>query len=242
MTCPFTVRNSRLLRGEMSLLRMLLGRRLANEEYQRRKLGVFEGLAAMGLDGLASSAYGPEAALTLLMPLGLAGSFLIGAVMTPILVLLAILYISYWQTITAYPSNGGAYTVAKENLGTQASLFAAAALMLDYVLNVAVAISAGVAALVSAAPQLRPHTLTLCLAILALITIANLRGTLDAGRLFAVPTYAFVATFAVLLTIGIAKSLMAGASPTFPLPAWDTPRRQRVCGPSCGHLPPAAPP
>lgn len=131
----------------------------------------------MGLDGLGSSAYGPEAALTILIPLGAASLAYIGLVMVPILLLLAVLYFSYRQTIKAYPSNGGAYTVTKENLGTNVSLLAAAALVVDYVLNVAVGISAGVAALVSVIPALQPHILALCLAILAAITLMNLRGT-----------------------------------------------------------------
>jgi amino acid transporter len=131
----------------------------------------------------------------------------------PILLLLAILYSSYRQTIRAYPSNGGAYTVSKENLGRHASLLAAAALMIDYVLNVAVGISAGVGALISAIPALHPYTLTLCLAVLLLVTLANLRGTPDAGRLFALPTYVFIASFVILLTLGIWKSLAAGGHP-----------------------------
>jgi amino acid transporter len=130
-----------------SLIRLLLGRPLANREYGGRKIGAFEGVPAMGLDGLGSSAYGPEAALTALIPLGAASLSLIGWVMAPILGLLGILFASYWQTIRAYPSNGGAYIVSKENLGTNPSLLAAAALMTDYVLNVAVGISAGVGAL-----------------------------------------------------------------------------------------------
>jgi amino acid transporter len=133
--------------------------------------------------------------------------------MVPILLLLAILYVSYRQTIRAYPTNGGAYTVSKENLGANASLLAAAALMIDYVLNVAVGVSAGVAALVSAAPALRPWTLTLCLAILVLITIVNLRGTLDAGRVFAPPTYLFVMSFLVILAIGVWKTIASAGHP-----------------------------
>src|SRR3982751_1618061 len=94
--------------------------------------------------------------------------------------LLAILYFSYRQTIAAYPVNGGSYTVAKENLGTWAGLLAAAALMIDYTLNVAVGISAGVAALVSAVPALHHYTLPLCLVILTIVTLVNLRGTAEA--------------------------------------------------------------
>src|SRR6478752_5575837 len=158
-----------------------------------RKIGAFEGVPAMGLDGLGSSAYGPEAALTILIPLGAASLSYIGWVMAPIVALLAILFASYWQTIRAYPSNGGAYIVAKENLGTNASLLAAAALMIDYVLNVSVGISAGVGALVSALPALHRYTLPLCLGVLAVITFLNLRGTGEAGLAFALPTYAFLA-------------------------------------------------
>ena len=197
----------------MSLTRLVFGRPLANQEQRERKIGAFEGVPAMGLDGLGSSSYGPEAALTVLIPAGAAGLAAIGWIMAPILFLLLILYISYRQTIRAYPSNGGAYTVSKENLGTNASLLAAAALMIDYVLNVAVGISAGVGALTSAVPLLHPYTLELCLAILALVTIVNLRGTLDAGRLFALPTYLFVASFLLLMMIGIYKTLSAGGHP-----------------------------
>jgi amino acid transporter len=197
----------------MLLLRVLLGRPLSNREQSERKLGPLEGVPAMGLDGLSSSSYGPEAALTVLIPAGAAALAWLGWVMLPILALLAILYVSYRQTIRVYPTNGGAYAVSKENLGANASLLAAAALMIDYVLNVAVGISAGVAALVSAAPALHAWMLTLCLAILALITMVNLRGTLDAGRVFAPPTYLFIASFLVLLVIGVWKTIASGGHP-----------------------------
>ena len=148
----------------MSVISLILGRPLASSEQKEHKIGVLAGLPAMGLDGLASAAYGPEAALTILLPLGVVGLRYVGPITLVILALLAMLYVSYRQTIAAYPVNGGSYTVAKENLGTWAGLLAAAALMLDYVLNVAVGISAGVAALISAAPTLHPYTLPLCLA------------------------------------------------------------------------------
>jgi amino acid transporter len=196
----------------VSVLDLLLGRRLANREQSERKLGAFTGVAAMGLDGLASAAYGPEAALAVLIPLGLAGPAWLLPIMGVILCLLFILFVSYRQTIAAYPSNGGAYTVCKENLGRAASLLAATALMLDYVLNVAVAISAGVAAVVSAVPAAQPFTLPLCLAVLGLLTLVNLRGTLDTGRLFAAPTYLFVAGLLITLAIG-AWRVRSGAGP-----------------------------
>ena len=197
----------------MSLLKLILGRRLANEEYSERKISAVEGVPAMGLDALGSSSYGPEAAMTVLMPLGAAGTAWLGMVMLPILGLLAVLYVSYRQTIRAYPSNGGAYIVSKANLGTSAGLVAASALMIDYVLNVAVGISAGVGALTSAIPVLHPYTLPLCLAILVLVTIMNLRGTMDAGRAWALPTYLFVASFVLILAIGVYKTMLAGGEP-----------------------------
>ena len=189
----------------MKLLDILLGRRLANREGEERKIGWAAGVPAMGLDGLGSSSYGPEAALTLLMPLGAFGVAALGWVIGPIVVLLAILYLSYRQTILAYPSNGGAYTVARTNLGPMAGLVAAAALMIDYVLNVAVGISAGVGALTSSLPALQPWTLELCLGILALVALANLRGTREAGWLFAAPTYLFLVSFLGLIGWGLVR-------------------------------------
>jgi amino acid transporter len=197
----------------MSLIRLLLGRRLATREQKDEKIGIFAGLPALGLDGLSSAAYGPEAALAILVPLGAAGLAYIGPITLVILGLLAVLYFSYRQTIAAYPLNGGSYTVAKENLGVWASLFAAAALMIDYVLTVAVGISAGVAALTSAFPQLQRFTVPACIAILALITIINLRGTGEAGVAFAVPTYLFISTLLIVLIIGMVRTLLAHGHP-----------------------------
>src|SRR3954465_8608191 len=154
----------------MSVIDLILGRSLASHEREDVKIGVVAGVPAMGLDGLTSSAYGPEAALTILLPLGAVGLQDIGPVTLVILALLAMLYFSYRQTIAAYPVNGGSYTVARENLGTWPGLLAAAALMLDSILNAAVGVSAGVAALVSAVPSLHSYTLPLCLVILAVIT------------------------------------------------------------------------
>src|SRR3982750_2277422 len=150
----------------MTVMNLILGRPLASSEQEDVKIGVVAGVPAMGLDGLTSSAYGPEAALTILLPLGAVGLQYIGPITGVILILLGMLYFSYRQTIAAYPVNGGSYTVAKGNLGTWPGVVAAAALMIDYILNVAVGISAGVAALVSAAPSLHRYTLPLCLMVL----------------------------------------------------------------------------
>jgi amino acid transporter len=194
-------------------MRFLLGRQLANRESRSRAISAAEGLPALGLDGLSSSAYGPEAALSVLVAAGAAGVADLGPLMLVILALLATLFASYWQTIAAYPKSGGAYNVAQDNLGVNASLLASAALMIDYVLNVAVGISAGVAALVSAVPALHLYTLPLCLGILGLLTIVNLRGTLDAGRLFAIPTYLFIACFMIVIVLGIYAIVISGGHP-----------------------------
>lgn len=197
----------------MSWKSVLLGRRLATDEQAEQKIGVWAGVPALGLDGLGSSSYGPEAALTLLIPLGAAGPRYLVPLTGALLVLLGLLYVSYRQTITAYPSGGGAYTVARENLGTHAGLLAAAALMIDYVLNVAVGISAGVGALVSAFPVLHPYTLWICLLVLAVITMVNLRGTTESGLVFALPTYLFLGSFFVLLGLGVVRAVLSGGSP-----------------------------
>ena len=197
----------------LSLSRLLIGRTIANREAEDRKIGVLEGVPAMGLDGLGSAAYGPEAALTILVAAGAAGLHAMVPITWVILLLLAMLYFSYRQTIAAYPGNGGSYIVAKENLGTNAGLLAAAALMVDYMLNVAVGISAGVGALTSAVPALQSHTLTLCLVVLAALTLVNLRGTRETGAVLAVPTYVFITGLGGMLIWGVAKVWLAGGHP-----------------------------
>ena len=214
----------------MDLLQLLIGPRLANRQGAARKITTIEGVPAIGLDALASSAYGPEAALTIVLPLGAVGLSELGPITAAILVVLAILARSYWQTIEAYPANGGAYTVARENLGADAGLLAATALMIDYVLNVAVGISAGVAALTSAVPLLHSYTLPLCLAVLAVITLVNLRGTLEAGLVFAAPTYLFVASFVGIVAYGCWQSAMAGGSPAPVVPPAALPRATETVG------------
>jgi amino acid transporter len=197
----------------MRLADLLFGRRLASDEEGEQRVGVLASIPMLGLDALGSAAYGPEAALTLLVPLGVAGLGYIGPISALIISLLLVVYFSYRQTIAAYPHGGGSYTVAKDNLGTTAGLIAAAALMLDYVLVVAVGISAGVGALISAVPQLEPYTLPLCLAILALITVVNLRGVRESGLVFVVPTYLFVGSLLTVLAIGTVKAALADGRP-----------------------------
>src|ERR1700758_1454412 len=153
----------------MSLTDSIIGKPLATSEERAEHIGVAAGIPIFGLDGLTSAEDGPEAAMTLLMPLGGGGVEYGWRIIAAILVLLTIVYFSYRQTIAAYPSGGGSYTGATEKLGPMLRLLAAAALMIDYILTAAVGISAGVTALTSAVPILQPHTLLICLAILAIL-------------------------------------------------------------------------
>src|ERR1700692_2286373 len=168
----------------MNILDLLVGKPLATSDERAEQIGPGRGIPIFGLDALSSAAYGPEAALILLIPLGLLGLRYILPISTAIIILLVIVYFSYRQTIAAYPMGGGSYTVAKENLGVSAGLLAAAALMLDYVLTVAVGISSGLGALISAFPILHPYILPVCLSILVLIALVNLRGVRESGLAF----------------------------------------------------------
>ncbi len=197
----------------MKISNALFGRPLATEEEKAERIGPLKGIPIFGLDALSSAAYGPEAALTLLIPLGMAGVVYIWPITLGIVILLGIVYFSYRQTIHAYPQGGGSYTVAMENLGDKAGLLAASALMIDYVLTAAVGISAGVGALVSAVPSLQSQTLRLCLGILILITIVNLRGMQESGGVFLLPTYVFIACLLGLIAIGLYKTVAAGGHP-----------------------------
>ncbi len=204
----------------MNLARLLLGKPLPTSQERAEQVGPAAGISVFGLDALSSAGYGPEAALTILIPLGAAGLDHVVPITAAIVALLAVVFVSYLQTIEAYPGGGGSYTVARENLGETAALLAASALMIDYVLTAAVGISAGVGALVSAVPALQPHTLPVCLAILAAIAYVNLRGVRDAGAFFMVPTYLFVGTLGGALVWGLAKAVAAGGHPlpAAPLP------------------------
>ncbi len=197
----------------MSLTDSIIGKPLATSEERAEHIGVAAGIPIFGLDALTSAAYGPEAAMTLLIPLGLAGTHYIVPVISAILILLVIVFFSYRQTIAAYPNGGGSFTVASENLGNGPGLLAAAALMIDYILTAAVGISAGVTALTSADSRLQPHTLALCLTILAVLAIVNLRGVKDTGAAFIGPTFLFVGTLLILIGVGVAKTITTGGHP-----------------------------
>jgi amino acid transporter len=196
-----------------NVLNLLFGRPLATSEERAEHIGPLAGIPVFGLDALSSAAYGPEAALTLLIPLGLMGVHYIVPVIGAIVVLLGIVYFSYRQTIEAYPHGGGSYTVASQNLGEGAGLLAAAALMIDYTLTAAVGISAGVGALISAAPGLQPHTLQLCLGVLAILTLINMRGVHDTGVAFMIPTYLFTGTLLIVVGVGVWHVIHSGGHP-----------------------------
>src|SRR6202045_215782 len=204
----------------MNILDLLVGKPIKTSDERAEQIGPAQGIPIFGLDALSSAAYGPEAALSLLIPLGLLGVRYIIPVSAAIITLLVIVYFSYRQTIAAYPSGGGSYTVARFNLGAPAGLLAAAALLADYILTAAVGISAGVGALISAVPSLLPHTVSLCVGILIVITILNLRGVREAGLVFAVPTYLFVGTLLITIVAGVLRVLLSGGHPTpvTPLP------------------------
>jgi amino acid transporter len=197
----------------MSILDVILGRPLDTAQEGEQKVGPVGGVPIFGLDALSSAAYGPEAALTILIPLGVAGLQNIIPISASIIVLLTIVYFSYRQTIAAYPAGGGSYTVAHENLGAKPGLLAAAALMIDYILTVAVGISAGVGALVSAMPTLQAYTLSICLSILILLSLINLRGVREASFVFMLPTYLFVGCLLSLTGWGGLKVLLSAGHP-----------------------------
>jgi amino acid transporter len=204
----------------MNILDLLVGKPLATSDERAEQIGPTQGIPIFGLDALSSAAYGPEAALSLLIPLGLLGLHYIIPVSAAIITLLIIVYFSYLQTIAAYPMGGGSYTVARFNLGVFPGLLAAAALLTDYILTAAVGISAGVGALISAVPSLQPHTVSICLGILVVITLLNLRGLRDAGVAFMLPTYLFVGTLLITIAGGLIRVALSGGHPTAvaPLP------------------------
>jgi amino acid transporter len=204
----------------MNIVDLIVGKPIKTTDERAEQIGIQAGIPIFGLDALSSAAYGPEAALSLLIPLGLLGVQYIIPISAAIIALLVIVYFSYLQTIAAYPSGGGSYTVARYNLGTFPSLLAAAALLTDYILTAAVGISAGVGALVSALPALQPRTTALCVGILVIITILNLRGVRDAGVAFMAPTYLFVGTLLITIVGGLVRVALNDGHPmpVTPLP------------------------
>jgi amino acid transporter len=211
-------RKSGASEGPFSLKRILLGDPLASSQAPHQKISKVVALAIFSSDALSSVAYATEEILLALS----AGGFLALQYGLPVAAcvagLLLVVAISYRQTIHAYPSGGGAYIVAKENLGEGPGLTAAAALLVDYVLTVAVSIASGVAAITSAFPSLYPHRVILGVALIAAITLANLRGIRESGALFAPPTYFFVISLGMLILVGLFRSQFLGIPPAPPPP------------------------
>jgi len=179
---------------------------MTNDEEEKHRLTAVQGLAALSLDALSSVAYGPEAILVVLVAAGATALHYSLPITGAIIVLLAALVVSYRQVIAAFPSGGGAYAVSKAHLGTQASLVAAASLIVDYVLNAAVGVSAGIAALTSAFPVLFGATTWLCLAALAIITGLNLWGVSESAKVFTVPTVLFIVAMAAVIVGGLVRT------------------------------------
>ncbi|MHB8641528.1 MAG: APC family permease [Gaiellaceae bacterium] len=195
-----------------SVKRFFLGRPMASGRMEDTLLSKFLALPVFASDPLSSVAYATEAALVVLVVASASSARYVLPVSGAIAALLAIVVISYMQTVHAYETSGGAYVVAKDNLGTLPSLVAAAALLVDYVLTVAVSVAAGILAITSAAPSLYPYRVWLCLGCVVVLTMANLRGVREAGFLFAIPTYGFVLSLFVVIGTGVAKCA-AGTCP-----------------------------
>jgi amino acid transporter len=198
--------------------RWLIGPPLRARDVSKERITQVEGLPALSLDALTSVAYGPEAIIVVLALAGASALHLVLPITITIVLLLAILVFSYRQVIDAYPNGGGAYAVSRANLGHGASLVAAAALVIDYTLTVAVSIAAGVAALTSAFPVLTQDTVVICLVILAVVTVLNLRGLGDAARAFLLPTMVFIVGLLTIIVIGLIHPLALHApQPGVPL-------------------------
>jgi amino acid transporter len=195
--------------GLEALKRFLVGRPRATGELEETLISKKLALPIFASDPLSSVAYATESGLVVIVAASAAAASRILPISIAIAAVLAIVVVSYTQTVRAYQTSGGAYVVAKDNLGTLPSLVGAAALLVDYVLTVAVSVTAGVLALTSVAPSLAAHKVGLSLAFVALLTVVNLRGVRESGILFALPTYSFVAAMYVLVATGVGKCVFA---------------------------------
>src|SRR5215207_8594638 len=198
------------------LKRILVGRPLSTDEEDHQRLKKRIALPVFASDAISSTAYATDEILIVLL-----GQAAIGAAawryLTPLAVvvclLLTIVVLSYRQTIHAYPSGGGSYIVSKENLGTTPALIAGASLLIDYILTVAVSIAAGVLAITSAVPSWSPYRVEICLSMVALMMLANLRGMKESGALFAPPTYIYIASLMLLIVVGLYRVFVQDLGP-----------------------------
>ena len=223
------------------LRRFVVGRAMASDQMEETLLPKWLALPIFASDPLSSVAYATEAALVVLVGASAGAAHLAFPISIGIAALLAIVVISYRQTVLVYETSGGAYIVAKENLGRVPSLVAAAALLTDYILTVAVSVAAGVLALTSAVSSLHGHELGLSLVCVVLITLANLRGVKEAGVLFALPTYAFVTSIFVLIGIGVTKCATSGCPQAVVPHPMQPERAPSRCSSSCARSRPARP-
>ncbi|MFN2219526.1 MAG: APC family permease, partial [Anaerolineae bacterium] len=189
----------------MRLRQTLIGTPLPSADIMHEKLGKVKALAVFSSDALSSVAYATEEILLVLVIAGTASRDLLMPIALAITALLVVVVTSYYQTIQGYPSGGGAYIVAYDNLGVWAGLTAAAALLIDYVLTVAVSITAGIAAITSAFPALLPFRVELCLLAIVFVAWINLRGVRESGTVFAIPTYGFILIFLTLVAVGLVR-------------------------------------
>src|SRR6266516_6011894 len=193
---------------------LLFGRPLPSERLEHERLNKKTALAVLSSDAISSVAYATEQTMLVLAVLGTTALSYVVPISGVIVGLLVLVAISYRQTIFAYPEGGGSYTVAKDNIGVGSGLVAAAALLTDYILTVAVSISGGIAAITSAYPQLLQHTVILCIASIFVLMVVNLRGVRESGVVFSVPTYVFIALMLVLIGWGVYQGMsVQGAAP-----------------------------
>jgi len=197
-----------------ALKRLLIGRPLASREFGQQRLPKRLALGVFSTDAIASTAFATQEILVVLVPAaGMAALGYLVPISLLVVALLVIVVLSYRQTLYAYPNGGGSYIVSRENLGTNPSLVAAASLLVDYTLTVAVSVAAGVAAITSAISPLRGYEVELAVALIAIIALANLRGVRESGRLFAPPTYIYVAIMSLLVVWGLIRTFTGDLQP-----------------------------
>ncbi len=202
---------------------LVIGRSLPTSAHAEERLTKAAALAVLSSDALSSVAYATQEALLVLMVAGTKPNVLGWSqpIAVAIVLLLAIVILSYLQTVRAYPNGGGSYIVARSNLGLFPGLIAGGSLMIDYILTVAVSVSAGIDNLTSAVPWLRPYTVDLCLVFIFLLMVANLRGVKESGRIFMIPTYAFIASIFIMISMGLFNQLTGHVIPApAPIEPW----------------------
>jgi amino acid transporter len=196
-----------------SLKRFLIGRPLKSTELGEQRLNKTKALAILSSDALSSVAYGPEQILIVLFTIGATAFWYSIPIAIGVLVLLTALILSYRQIIFAYSHGGGAYVVSRENLGVNPGLIAGGSLLVDYILTVAVSVSAGTDAITSAFPILHPYAVVIAITFVILITILNLRGVTESASILAFPVYLFVLALFLLIGVGVFKILSGAVSP-----------------------------